>query len=160
MSAVQRPTSGAPGRPASGRTRRPYSAYTRKGEEEEGPKFEAPETNREWWRAYLKVGFALLTPLPHVCYPQETPVPGSYKHRSFVEDLHGQPSSYRFRDTSRVKSASHQRFERTGQQLLPGAYESSGFLHELGRKKVTYGFLDTQRGEGPKIGHGYGDKVF
>lgn len=56
MSAIQRPTSGAQGRPMSStRPRRPYSAYTRKGEEEEGPKFEAPETNREWWRAYLKV---------------------------------------------------------------------------------------------------------
>lgn len=76
-----------------------------------------------------------------------------------MEELHEQPSTYRFRDTARAKSASHQRFERTGQQLLPGAYESPGFLQELGKKKVTYGFLDTQRGEGPKIGHGYGDKV-
>lgn len=58
MSAIQRPSSGALGRPASGRPRRPYSAYTRKGAEEEGPKYEAPETNREWWRAYLKVSRA------------------------------------------------------------------------------------------------------
>ena len=56
MSAIQRPRSGAAGRPMSGsRPRRPYSAYTCKGGEEEGPKYEAPETGREWWRFYLKV---------------------------------------------------------------------------------------------------------
>lgn len=90
---------------------------------------------------------------------QETPIPGSYSHRGFVDDLHSQPGTYRFRDTSRVKSASHQRFERMGQQLLPGAYEVPGFVHTLTKKKVTYGFLATERDEGPKIGHGYGDKV-
>ena len=55
MSAIQRRPSSS-GRPlSSSRPRRPYSAYTRKGDEEEGPKFEAPQSNREWWRAYLKV---------------------------------------------------------------------------------------------------------
>lgn len=56
MSAIVRPSSGALGRPTSSAKRqRPYSAYTRKGSEEEGPKYEAPETGREWWRFYLKV---------------------------------------------------------------------------------------------------------
>lgn len=90
---------------------------------------------------------------------QETPIPGRYSHKGFVDDLQSQPGTYRFRDSSRVKSASHQRFERTGQQLLPGAYEIPGFVHTLTKKKVTYGFLATERDEGPKIGHGYGDKV-
>ena len=53
MSAIQRPSSGRP--MSSARPRRPYSAYTKKGDEEESPKFEAPKSNREWWRAYLKV---------------------------------------------------------------------------------------------------------
>ena len=44
--------------------------------------------------------------------------------------------------------------------LLPGAYNTSGFVQDLTKKKVTYGFLDTEREEGPKIGHGYGDKVW
>lgn len=77
-----------------------------------------------------------------------------------MEDLHGQSATYRFRDTSRVKSASHQRFERTGEHLLPGAYETSGFVQQLSNKRVSYGFQDTERDEGPKIGHGYGDKVW
>lgn len=163
MSAIERPSSGALGRPTSStRPRRPYSAYTRKGCEEEGPKYEAPETGREWWRFYLKVGCSSLFSKQCLCQSfllQETPIPGSYSHRGFVDDLHSQPGTYRFRDTSRVKSASHQRFERMGQQLLPGAYETPGFVHTLTKKKVTYGFLATERDEGPKIGHGYGDKV-
>ena len=57
MSAIQRPSSGRP--TSSARPRRPYSAYTRKGSEEEEPKFEAPQTDREWWRAYLKVCWRL-----------------------------------------------------------------------------------------------------
>ena len=56
MSAIQRPSSSGLVRPtSSSRPRRPYSAYTRKGVEEEGPKYEAPESGREWWRVYLKV---------------------------------------------------------------------------------------------------------
>ena len=165
MSAIERPSSGVLGRPTSStKPRRPYSAYTRKGSEEEGPKYEAPETGREWWRFYLKVRCFSLQNVVLQCLSQplllqETPIPGSYSHRGFVDDLHSQPGTYRFRDTSRVKSASHQRFERMGQQLLPGAYEVPGFVHTLTKKKVTYGFLATERDEGPKIGHGYGDKV-
>ena len=49
MSAIARPSSGA------GRQRRPYSAYTKRGSEENSPKYDAPETNREWWRFYMKV---------------------------------------------------------------------------------------------------------
>lgn len=160
MSAIERPSTGRP--TSSTRPRRPYSAYTRKGSEEEGPKYEAPETGREWWRFYLKVRSSSLVSKQCQCQSlllQETPIPGSYSHRGFVDDLHSQPGTYRFRDTSRVKSASHQRFDRMGQHLLPGAYEVPGFVHTLTKKKVTYGFLATERDEGPKIGHGYGDKV-
>lgn len=91
---------------------------------------------------------------------QETPLPGAYHVRTFVDDLHKQPSTYRFRDSSRVKSASHQRFERTGDLLMPGAYEKEDFLGELTKKRRTYGFKAIEREEGPKIGHGYGDKVY
>ena len=55
MSAIQRPSTGTGAPLGSARPRRPYSAYTRKGAEEEGPKYETPETGREWWRFYLKV---------------------------------------------------------------------------------------------------------
>ncbi len=33
------------------------------------------------------------------------------------------------------------------------------FVQETGRKSVTYGFKAIERDQGPKIGHGYGDKV-
>ncbi len=43
--------------------------------------------------------------------------------------------------------------------LIPGAYETEDFLQESGKKTVTYGFKAVNREQGPKIGHGYGDKV-
>ena len=207
MSAIQKPSSAVLGigRPSSGVVRpprRPYSAYTRKGPEEEGPKFDVPESNREWWRAYLKVTsqpiqiFFFLTlilkvgaktktkqkklqqaPRIEIALPrrqaldevgswfwllrflQDTPNPGSYKQKSFLEELQYKRGTYHFQDTPRAKSASHQQFSRTGQHLLPGAYNIPDFLESMGKKKVTYGFVNTKRGQGPKIGHGFGDKV-
>ena len=43
--------------------------------------------------------------------------------------------------------------------LIPGAYEVEDFLQESGKKTATYGFKGINREQGPKIGHGYGDKV-
>ncbi len=43
--------------------------------------------------------------------------------------------------------------------LMPGAYQHQSFLEETAKKKVTYNFQGIERDEGPKIGHGYGDKV-
>ena len=56
MSAIARPNTASlrPGT-ASGRPRRPYSAYTKRGAEETTPKYDAPESNREWWRYCVKV---------------------------------------------------------------------------------------------------------
>ena len=133
MSAIQRPSTGRPG--SSTRPRRPYSAYTRKGSEEDGPKYETPQTGREWWRAYLKVS-SILHCRRSDWLLQETPIPGAYSQRGFLEDLQKQQRTYRFRDTPRAKSASHQRFERSGEQLLPGAYETPGFLQEISKRKV------------------------
>ena len=90
---------------------------------------------------------------------QETPLPGAYRVGSFLDELQRQPSTYRFRDSSRVKSASHQRFARTGEALLPGAYEQSDFIADLTQQPKTYGFKAIERGREVKIGHGYGDKV-
>ena len=95
---------------------------------------------------------------PH-CTPQETPLPGAYRIGTFLDDLHKQPSTYRFRDSSRVKSASHQRFAKCGEALLPGAYEQGDFLSDLAQQSKTYNFKTIQRGQEIKIGHGYGDKV-
>lgn len=53
MSAIARPASM---RPLTA-SRRPYSAYTKRGEgdQENLPKYDGPESNREWWRFYVKV---------------------------------------------------------------------------------------------------------
>ena len=90
---------------------------------------------------------------------QETPIPGTYRVKGFLDELQKNPNSYRFRDSSRVKSASHQRFTRSGEMLIPGAYEHEDFLQESGKKAATFGFKGIERDKGPKIGHGYGDKV-
>ena len=60
---LQRSQSAMPRRPGTSvarpftasKPRRPYSAYTQRGAEEQGQRFDAPETNREWWRHYVKV---------------------------------------------------------------------------------------------------------
>lgn len=77
----------------------------------------------------------------------------------FLDELQKAPNSYRFRDSSRAKSASHQHYTRTGEMLIPGAYEVDDFLQESGKKAVTYGFKRIEREQGPKIGYGCGDKV-
>ena len=76
-----------------------------------------------------------------------------------MDELQKTSNTYCFRDTSRVKSASHQRFTKTGEMLIPGAYEHEDFLQESGKKSATFGFKRVERGKEPKIGHGYGDKV-
>lgn len=91
---------------------------------------------------------------------QDTPVPGSYKIGGFLDDIQKAPSTYHFRDSTRAKSASHQRYTRTGEMLIPGAYEHEDFLQESGKKALTFGFKGIEREKGPKIGHGYGDKVY
>ena len=87
-------------------------------------------------------------------------MPGSYRVGGFLDELQKRPSTYSFRDSSRVKSASHQRFEKTGKTLLPGAYNCTGFVQNLETKHMTYGFKGIEREQGPKIGHGCPDKVY
>lgn len=60
MSAIARPPTAAlrPGTASvNSKPRRPYSAYTKRGgdESEAGPRYDSEESNREWWRFYLKV---------------------------------------------------------------------------------------------------------
>ena len=77
-----------------------------------------------------------------------------------MDDLQKNPNSYRFRDSSRAKSACHQRFTGMGETLMPGAYQLEDFMQQNGKKTMTYGFKRIERDRGPKIGHGYGDKVW
>ncbi len=54
MSAIPRPGTAAT-RPMT-TPRRPYSAYTkREGDADAVPKYDGPESDREWWRFYMKV---------------------------------------------------------------------------------------------------------
>lgn len=86
-------------------------------------------------------------------------MPGSYRVGGFLDELQKRPNTYSFRDSSRAKSASHQRFAKTGETLLPGAYDCTGFVQHLEAKHMTYGFKGTDREQGPKIGHTCPDKV-
>lgn len=88
---------------------------------------------------------------------QETPVPGTYQHKGFVDDLQDQTTTYGFRGSGRRPTSA--RFHSAGEVLLPGAYEQRNFLEELGSRPATYNFRGLDRGSGPKIGHGHGDKV-
>lgn len=55
VSAFHRPGTAAIRPFTASKPRRPYSAYTSRGSDETEPKYDLPETNREWWRTYVKV---------------------------------------------------------------------------------------------------------
>ena len=42
---------------------------------------------------------------------------------------------------------------------MPGAYDTEDFVSQATKKQVTFGFKAIDREQGPKIGHGCGDKV-
>ena len=88
---------------------------------------------------------------------QETPTPGSYKVKDFVDDLRGKHITYGFRNVGRRPNSA--RLHSSGELLLPGAYEHRDFIDIDGKKSMTYNFRSTDRNSGPKIGHGYGDKA-
>lgn len=74
-----------------------------------------------------------------------------------MDDLQDQTTTYGFRGTGRRPTSA--RFHSAGEVLLPGAYEQQDFLDELVSRPATYNFRGLNRDSGPKIGHGYGDKV-
>lgn len=140
---MPRPTSSFNRPMSSARPRRPYSAYTKRGVEEEGQKYDEPNSNREWWRSYVK----------------DTPTPGSYKIDDFVEKLRTKHTTYGFRNVGRRPSSASRMFSSSGEVLLPGAYTSKDFLDLSAKRPMAYSFNAIDRDGGPKIGHGYGDKV-
>lgn len=128
-------------RPGTGRPRRPYSAYTNRQEEQSATsQYDRPNSNREWWRYYLR----------------DTPTPGSYQISDFVSDLHRRSASYGFRDAPRTKRPID--LQRKGELLLPGAYQFKDFLEESAKQLQTFSFKTVDRENIIKIGHGYGDK--
>ena len=94
------------------------------------------------------------------CSPlQETPSPGAYRLGDFVEDLRKRPTTYGFRNTGRRPQSASAASAPSGDTLLPGAYEHKDFLEQSFRRSMAYSFRAIDRDSGPKIGHGYGDKV-
>lgn len=117
--------------------RRPYSTYT-KGRKSLSEEFCTPVSGREWWRFYLK----------------ETPAPGAYETRGFVDDLNGGPvrHTYNFKGSGRKRDI---KAVKGGEVLLPGAYNHHDFLHYVSVRPSTYRF----KGPGRKpVLAGYMDK--
>ena len=146
-------------RPGTGRPRRPYSAYTNRQEEESAStQYDQPNTNREWWRYYLRVSsLSFWRRGSPMVLLQDTPTPGSYQINDFLTDLHRKYGTYGFRDTPRSKKPID--LQRKGDLLLPGAYQFQDFLEESSKKLQTFSFKAVDRDHTVKIGHGYGDKV-
>ena len=87
--------------------------------------FESPKSKREWWRVYL----------------HETPVPGTYEFRDFLEESRNRPCCASFKAESRKKT----RGKIVGELLLPGAYETTDLVEELRKKPCTTAFKSSGR---------------
>ena len=84
---------------------------------------------------------------------QETPVPGTYETRSFVDDLNGPVhTSYNFKGSGRKRDL---KVVKTGEVLLPGAYNHLDFIHTTAGRPLTYRFKGPGRKSTPA---GYADK--
>lgn len=142
MSAVQRPrTSLVRAFTASSRPRRPYSAYTSRGTEEQGPKFDAPETNREWWRQYVKVLTIegekqtprndMFFPARKRQFPVHTPIKASW--RSFVNNRSPMGFATRAEDRPVHDSTARERYC----YQEPMTTQTSSRKRHIGRVRIT-----------------------
>lgn len=90
----------------------------------------------------------------HICHSilfQNTPVPGSYHIRDFIEEASLKPvrMSYGFKDTGRnIQSLSMQR----GTMLLPGAYSFTDCTQEALRHRASYSFKSCPRPDNYTLG--------
>lgn len=90
--------------------------------------FEPALTDREWWRVTLK----------------ETPVPGTYESRHFLDEKELNPikRTYNFKGQGRKKQYG---VVKNGANLLPGAYNYKDFLESLSERPLTYEFKSDGR---------------
>eukprot|EP00112_Aurelia_sp_Birch-Aquarium-sp1_P015647 Seg349.10 transcript_id=Seg349.10/GoldUCD/mRNA.D3Y31 product="Protein STPG4" protein_id=Seg349.10/GoldUCD/D3Y31 len=82
-----------------------------------------------WWRRTIK----------------NTPIPGTYEVKTFLDDLNAQPisKSYGFKSEGRKKNADP---SRKGHYLMPGLYQrKDSIVDELQKKKMTYSFAAVSR---------------
>ena len=77
-------------------------------------------------------------------YFQETPVPGSYELRDFLQEkeLNRINPTYNFKNEGRKKKPG---IIPDGATLLPGAYEHKDFLDNLMEQQLTYQFKSSGR---------------
>ena len=80
---------------------------------------------------------------------QETPVPGAYENKDFLEDIESRTVTYQFKNEGRKKDPDSQR---KGSLLLPGAYERDDLVADLDKKYATYSFKNTTRDSGVSLG--------
>lgn len=90
--------------------------------------FDLPVSGREWWRVTLK----------------DTPIPGRYDHRDFLEEkeLNTIKPRFNFKGEGRKKKSG---VVRDGGTLLPGAYEFQDFIYDIEKLPLTYTFKDSGR---------------
>ncbi|KAK2547343.1 Protein STPG4 [Acropora cervicornis] len=106
--------------------------------------YEEPLSDREgWWRSTLK----------------DTPVPGTYDLKNFVQDLQFNPISktYGFKNTGRKKNADP---SRRGSYLMPGLYKHFRCVDQLEKQQISYNFKACDRYHTPTALVGYIDKEF
>ncbi|CAK8677965.1 unnamed protein product [Clavelina lepadiformis] len=110
---------------------RVYSAYAR-GRKDPSEDYEETVSNREWWRSFIK----------------ETPVPGHYEHRDFVNDgrKNPTPATYNFTGQGRRKEPG---VTHKGEFLMPGLYQYNDFIQEIKRRPATYSFKSCDRSRIP-----------
>lgn len=90
---------------------------------------------------------------------QDTPVPGSYDLKDFVEELQTNPvrMTYGFQNAGRKRDADR---SRKGSHLMPGLYKHTTCVDKLEKQQVTYSFKACDRYHTPTALVGYIDKVF
>ena len=91
-------------------------------------------------------------------YQQETPNPGAYDIKDFVQEMDTVPirQTYRFRDSGRKKTADN---SRKGVTLMPGLYKHRTFVDDIGKRQITYSFKGCDRYHVPTALVGYMDRV-
>ena len=89
---------------------------------------------------------------------QDTPVPGTYDLKDFVEESHGNPvtTTYGFKNAGRKRNADP---SRKGSHLMPGLYKHNTSVDQLEKQQKTYSFKACDRYHTPTALVGYIDKV-
>ena len=91
-------------------------------------------------------------------YYQDTPIPGAYDLKDFVQELQGNPvrTTYGFKNAGRKKNADP---SRKGSVLMPGLYKHRTCVDQLETQQKTYSFKACDRYHTPTALVGYIDKV-